>query len=190
MQSVIGKVNKMKKIVFTLLFSFVILLSVNAQFDNYIRLSGDIGIVSNSERDKKFGVGGTVSWLKVDNLLSGNEFNYITLSIKGFNNPYGEGKIISSIMNDINDGFNYIIPLVGYRFTQKGVEEGFFIEPRIGAAFGESYSAFALSPLAGYSYLNMDFSFYCDIAFGSKNSAILKKSFITPGISIAYSIGL
>lgn len=180
----------MKQTIFTLLFSFVIFMNVNAQFDNYIRLSGDIGVVSNSKRDKNFGVGGTVSWLKVDNLISGNELNYITLSLKGFNNPYGEGKIISSIMNDLNDGFNYIIPLIGYRFTQNGVEDGLFIEPRAGVAFGESYTAFALSPLAGYSYLNIDFSLFCDLGFGSKNSAIRNKSFITPGVGIAYNFGL
>src|SRR5690554_272534 len=99
----------MKKTIFTLLFSIGILMSANAQFTSYIRLSGDIGIVSNSEKDKKFGVGGTVSWLTVDNLISGNEYNYISLGIKGFNNPYGEGKLFSSIMNDEDDGFNYIM---------------------------------------------------------------------------------
>ncbi|HBT85864.1 MAG: hypothetical protein PHO13_00615 [Fermentimonas sp.] len=179
----------MKKTIFTLLFSIGILMSANAQFTSYIRLSGDIGIVSNSEKDKKFGVGGTVSWLTVDNLISGNEYNYISLGIKGFNNPYGEGKLFSSIMNDEDDGFNYIMPLLGYRFTQKGVEEGFFIEPRIGAAFGASYTAFAISPLAGYSFNNLDFSIYCDMGFGSEISAIQKKSFFTPGLSIAYSFG-
>lgn len=180
----------MKKIIFTLLFSIGILMSAKGQFNNYIRLSGDIGIVSNSEQNKKFGIGGTVAWLAMDNLLSNNPNNFISLNIKGFNNPYGEGKILSSILNDADDAFNYIMPLIGYRFTQNGMEEGFFIEPRIGAAFGASYTAFAFSPLAGYSYLNLDFSLFIDMAFGTKNSAIGKKSCITPGVSIAYNFGL
>ncbi|MDD4776905.1 MAG: hypothetical protein PHV53_01320 [Fermentimonas sp.] len=180
----------MKKVVFTLLFTILILMSAKAQYNNYIRLSGDIGIVTNSERDKKFGVGGTVTWLTVDNMLSKNEFNYISLSVKGFNNPYGEGKILSSILNDADDAFNYIMPLVGYRFTQRGIEDGLFIEPRIGAAFGASYTAFAFSPLAGYSFQNLELSIFLDTAFGSKNSAIHKKSFVTPGVSIAYNLGL
>ena len=114
----------MKKAILTLLFTIVILMSARGQYNNYIRLSGDIGIVTNSERDKKFGVGGTVAWLTVDNMISNNELNYISLSMKGFNNPYGEGKILSSILNDADDAFNYLMPLVGYRFTQRGIEDG------------------------------------------------------------------
>lgn len=180
----------MKKVILTLLFTIVILMSARGQYNNYIRLSGDIGIVTNSERDKKFGVGGTVAWLTVDNMISNNELNYISLSMKGFNNPYGEGKILSSILNDADDAFNYLMPLVGYRFTQKGIEDGFFIEPRIGAAFGANYTAFAFAPLAGYSFQNLEFSFFFDMAFGSKNSAINNKNFFTPGLSIAYNLGL
>lgn len=180
----------MKRIIIILFFSIGILMSINAQFDNYIRLSGDIGIVSNSERDKKFGAGGTISWLMVDNILSNNNYNYISLSLKGFNNPYEGGKLISSIMNDMDDAFNYIMPLVGYRFTQKGFEDGFFVEPRIGAVIGTSYTAVAFAPLAGYTYLNLEFSFFCDVGIGAKNSAIRKKNFATPGISAAYSFGL
>src|SRR5690554_3430843 len=177
----------MKKIVVLLLSAFV-WVTVGAQ-ENNIRISGDAGVVTNTGRDKKFGMGGSLGWLTVDNLISRSNTNYFALHIKGFNNPYGEGKLISSILNDKNDGFTYIMPLIGYRFTQRGMSNGFFAEPRIGMAFGANkYTAFALSPLAGYAYEGFEFSLFCDIGFGQKNNAILKRNFFTPGIGVAYNI--
>lgn len=177
-----------------IIFSFVLILcsvfSAHAQFDNYIRISGDAGVVANSERDKKIGLGGSVSWLTIDRFISGTNGNFISLGVKAFNNPYGDGKFLSSIMNDIDDGFNYIMPLIGYRFAQKGIDEGFFIEPRIGLAFGAGYTAFAVSPLAGYTFDKLDIALFCDLGFGNKNNAIRNKNFFTPGVSVAYSFGL
>lgn len=176
-------------------FIFVLLValtiqSAEAQESNYIHVSIETGMVANTNRDKKFGMGGTLGWLTQDNLTSLNPDNYISLSVKAFNNPYGEGKILSSIMNDADDAFNYVMPLIGYRFTQNGVSDGFFVEPRIGAVFGASYAGFAFSPIAGYALQQFNFSIYCDMGFGGKDSAILKKSFFTPGISIGYNISL
>lgn len=162
-----------------------------AQETNYIFVSVDAGLVANTNRDKKFGLGGSIGWLTQDNLFSFNPNNYISLSVKAFNNPYGDGKLISSINNDTDDSFNYLMPLVGYRITQNGVADGFFVEPRIGAVFGaSSYAGLAFSPLAGYSVKQFDISIYCDMGFGDKNSAIRKKNFFTPGISIGYNISL
>lgn len=180
----------MKKIIFCLILMTCTLVSAQAQFNNYIRISGDAGIVASSERDKKIGLGGTVSWLTIDNFISNNSNNYITVSAKAFNNPYGEGKFVSSIMNDKNDGFNYIMPLLGYRFTKTGMEEGFFVEPRAGVVIGASYTGFAISPLAGYAFDNFDVSLFIDLGFGSKNNASLSKNIIAPGLSIAYNFGL
>ncbi len=180
----------MRIIIFILLFTFGALTSAKGQFDNYVKLSADLGIVANSERDKNIGAGGTISWLTTDVLFSRSNHNYISVSIKAFNNPYEEGKFISSILNGLDDGFNYIRPLLGYRFSQNGFDEGFFIEPRVGAAFGSSYTALAFSPLAGYTYQNFDFSIFCDLGLGSKNNAVLKKNFFTPGLTVAYSFGL
>lgn len=180
----------MKKTILFLLYSVAILVSVQAQKNNYMHISGDVGFVVNTERDKKIGVGGTLSWLTYDNLISQNPNNFISLSVKGFNNPYEEGKLFSSILNDADDAFNYIMPLAGYRITQQGISNGFFVEPRIGAVFGAGgYTGFAFSPVAGYAYRNFDFSAYCDMGFGTKNSAINTKNFFTPGISIGYNIG-
>ncbi len=177
------------------IFIFVLLAaltiqSAKAQESNYINISVDAGLVANTGRDKKFGMGGTIGWLTQDNLLSLNPNNYISLSVKAFNNPYGKGKLISSIKNDNDDGFNYIMPLAGYRFTQEGIANGFFVEPRIGAVFGASYAGFAFSPIAGYGVQQFNFALYCDMGFGNKTSAILKKNFFTPGISIGYNINL
>lgn len=181
----------MKRTIFIIiLLAALTIQSAEAQETNYIHISVDAGLVANTGRDKKFGMGGTIGWLTQDNLLSSNPNNYISLSLKAFNNPYGEGKLLSSIKNDADDGFNYIMPLAGYRFTQEGIADGFFVEPRIGAVFGASYAGFAFSPLAGYAVQQFNFSIYCDMGFGSKESAILKKSFFTPGISVAYNINL
>ncbi|MDR2815736.1 MAG: hypothetical protein LBB62_03430 [Proteiniphilum sp.] len=181
----------MKRTIFiVILLAALTIQSAEAQESNYIHVSVDAGLVANAGQDKKFGLGGAIGWLTQDNLLSLNPNNYISLSVKVFNNPYGEGKILSSIMNDAGDAFNYIMPLAGYRFTQQGVAEGFFVEPRIGAVFGASYAGFAFSPIAGYAVQQFNFSIYCDMGFGNKKSAILKKSFFTPGISVAYNINL
>lgn len=182
----------MKKALFIIvLFAALTIQSVEAQKNNYIHVSVEAGMVANSNYDKKFGLGGTIGWLTQDNLISQNPNNYYSLSVKALNNPYGDGKFVSSINNDKDDAFNYIMPLAGYRFTQMGVSEGFFVEPRIGAVFGgSSYAGFAFSPMGGYAVSNFDFSIYCDMGFGNKKSAILEKSFFTPGISISYNIGL
>ncbi|SCD21446.1 putative secreted protein [Proteiniphilum saccharofermentans] len=181
----------MKRTIFIIiLLAALTIQSAEAQETNYINISVDAGLVANTSRDKKFGLGGTIGWLTQDNLLSLNSNNYISLSVKAFNNPYGEGKILSSIKNDADDAFNYIMPLAGYRFTQEGISDGFFVEPRIGAVFGASYAGLAFSPIAGYAVQQFNFSIYCDMGFAGKESAIRKKSFFTPGISVAYNISL
>lgn len=172
------------------LFAVLTIGTVQAQNSNYIRISADAGLVVNTDRDKKFGLGGSIGWLTQDKWLSMGESNYFSLNVKALNNPYDDGKLFSSINNDEDDAFNYIMPLIGYRFALPGITDGFFAEPRIGAAFGSSYTAFAFSPMVGYAVQQFDFSLYCDMGFGGKTSAIGKKSFFTPGISIAYNIGL
>lgn len=180
----------MKKMGWMLLFAFL-MLTVNAQENNYIHISGDAGFVANSMRDNTFGMGGTIGWITVDNFIAHSSKNFLTLGLKGFNNPYGEGKLISSILNKKNDGFNYIMPLVGYRFTQSGISNGFFLEPRLGITFGAGkYTAFTFAPLIGYAFQNFEFALFCDMGFGGKNNAILNKNFFTPGASIAYNIAI
>lgn len=182
--------NQMKKFIFLVVFCIISFVNAQAQYDNYLRISGDMGSIVNSQRDKKFGMGGNISWMITDNLLSLNSNNFVTLGLKAHNNPYGEGKFLSSINNNKDDAFNYLLPFVGYRITQKGVENGFFIEPRIGVAIGPNYTAFAIAPLAGYAYNAVDFSLYCDMGFGNEESPIGKKQFYNIGLSVAYNIKL
>jgi len=116
--------------------------------------------------------------------------NYISLGTKAINNPYDGGKFITSINNDKNDAFNYLMALAGYRITQHGISAGFFVEPRLGVVFGAGgYTGFAFAPFAGYAYRNFDFAVSFDMGFGRENSAILKKNFFTPGLSIGYNFG-
>lgn len=178
------------------LFLIVILLAsitfcpMKAQDNNFLNISVDAGFITNTKHDKKFGLGGTLAWLTQDNLLSLNPDNYITLSVKAFNNPYGDGKFISSILNNANDAFNYIMPLAGYRVTWGGVSNGFFVEPRLGVVFGSSYTGMAFSPMAGYTVQRFNFSLYCDMGIGGKENANHKKNFFTPGLSIGYNISI
>ena len=185
----------MKKVFISLIICVLALISATGQenyykYDNYIRVSGNIGFSASSERNEKLGVGGEITWLTGDNLFLLNRNNFMTLGIKGFNNPYGDGNYVSSIMNEKSDAFNYILAFVGYRVTKQGAEQGFFVEPRTGIAFGSNYSAFAFSPLAGYTYNNIEFSIYCDMGFSSKRNALRKTNFFTPGVSSAYSFKL
>jgi len=180
----------MKKFISIIIFSLIPFVYSHAQYLNYIRISGDMGSTVNSQRDKKFGMGGNISWLTTDNILSLNNNNFISLGVKAHNNPYGDGKFVSSIKNKKDDAFNYILPFTGFRITQNGVESGFFIEPRIGILIGSGYSAFAFAPIAGYAYNKFDFSIYCDMGFGNENSAIQKKHIYNIGVSVAYNIKL
>lgn len=181
----------MKRTIFLIiLFVALTIKSVEAQETNYLNISLDAGFVVNSGQDKKFGMGLNIGWLTQDNLFSFNPNNYLSLNLKAFNNPYGEGKFLSSINNDANDGFTYIMPLLGFRFTQEGIVDGFFVEPRIGMVFGSGYTEFAFSPIAGYAVQQFNFSIYCDMGFGSEVSAILKKNFFAPGISVAYNFSI
>ncbi|MDR0421760.1 MAG: hypothetical protein LBH72_01955 [Proteiniphilum sp.] len=181
----------MKRTIFiAVLLAALTVQPAEAQESDYIQISVDAGLTVNSSRDKKFGLGGAIGWLSQDNLLSFNPNNYFSLNVKAFNNPYGEGKIISSMKRG-GRAFNYIMPLAGYRFTQQGFSDGFFVEPRIGAVFGNGgYTGLALSPIAGYAVQQFNFSIYCDMGFGNSESVILKKSFFTPGINVAYNINL
>src|SRR5690606_15404211 len=79
-------INAMNRIFILFLFSLVTWGTVQAQRNNYIHLSGNAGVVINSERDKKFGIGGTVSWLAQDIFIAQNPANYISLTLKAFNN--------------------------------------------------------------------------------------------------------
>lgn len=185
----------MKKVFFTIIIGVLASISAMAQatyykYDTYIRISGNIGFSASSERNEKLGIGGDIFWLAADNLFLMNRNNFITLGVKGFNNPYGEGSYVTSIMNGKNDGFNCIIALVGYRVTKQGAEQGLFVEPRMGIAFGSNYSAYAFSPLFGYSYNNIEFSIFCDMGFSNQRNALMKNNFYTPGISLAYNLKL
>lgn len=180
----------MKKLL--LLFTVAILatMGVNAQ-DHYIRVSIEPGAVLNTKMDKKFALGGSVAWMMEDEFISGNDNNLISVTLKGMNNPFLDGKLISSMFNKEYDAFNYIMPLVGYRFAQDGIDDGFFIEPRIGVAVLAGGKAnFVIAPQAGYTYENFDFGVFCDMGFGGKPNAIKTNNFFTLGATIAYNIEL
>lgn len=155
---------------------------------NALHVSAEAGAVLKTNKDKSLGVGGTIGVMVQDNFFFIEPTNYLTFSVKGFNNPYGDGKIISSIFNKESDGFNYIAFLLGYRMTQDNFSDGWFFEPRFGYAAGSLYGALIFAPVGGYAYKDFDFGAFLDLGFGEKNSAIGSKNFYTLGITVGYNL--
>jgi hypothetical protein len=173
-----------------LLIAVITAVSASSQ-QNFLNISAQAGSVLNTDQDKSFGIGGSVTWLHQDGYLAKSENNYLTLTLKGFNNPYGEGKFISSVLNDKGDGFNYITALAGYRVAFQQITDGFFLEPRLGVGFfAEKKSSFLFSPMVGYTVKKIDIGVYCDMGFSKENYAIKKDNFFTLGVSVGYNIGL
>ncbi len=161
---------------------------INTQPDYCIHISGNSGFVLDSKRDRRFGLGGTIAFMLKDKWINKNEQGFFTISVKGFNNPYGDGKLIASILNDKGDAFNYIQLLAGYRYTLDSMANGVYVEPRIGYTKLAGSSAFTIAPALGYTYNNFDFALFCDMGFASKRLANLKDGFVTLGVSVGYNI--
>ncbi len=173
-----------------LLIAVITAVSASSQ-QNFLNVSAQAGSVLNTDQDKSFGIGGSITWLHQDGYLAKSENNYLTLTVKGFNNPYGEGKFISSILNDKGDGFNYITALAGYRVAFQQITDGFFLEPRLGVGFfALNKSSFVFSPMVGYTVKKIDIGVYCDMGFSKENYGIKKDNFFTLGVSVGYNIGL
>lgn len=159
---------------------------------NAIHISADAGAVLKTNRDKSLGVGGTIGVMVQDNFFFIEPTNYLTFSIKGFNNPYGDGKILSSVLNGKDDAFNYISFLAGYRITQGDLSYGWYLEPHLGYTAGTTgYGAFTLAPSGGYAYDDFDLGVFLDMGFGGKaNHTFGGKNFYTLGITVGYNIRL
>lgn len=179
------------KIKLTLLIGLTLItMSISAQ-KTFIHLSGQAGMVVNSRQDRKLGLGGTAALLVQDDLISGNGKNLFTISLKAFNNPFGDGKFVSSIMNGAGDAFNYVGLLAGYRLTTGNAADGFYAEPRLGLGGYSGMNVSVLfSPVVGYAYRNFDFSTYCDMGFGNLTYAMGSDQFFTVGVSVGYNIGI
>ncbi|WP_297983169.1 hypothetical protein [uncultured Chryseobacterium sp.] len=168
-------------------------VSANAQDTEnsrkFISVSGEAGFVLNSDMDKTFGLGGTVSYM-VQDMIFNHAKNYVTVGLKGFSNPYSGGKFISNIGNNKNDGMNYSALLGGYRFIFDTVQNGWYVEPRLGVAMaGGNYFGAIIAPKAGLTYNNWDFAAFTDLSFGGENN-LGKNSFATAGLGIGYIFGL
>ncbi len=180
----------MKKEFFTLLLIVAsVIFADKAQAQNAFHVSVNPGMVLESNQDKKFGLGGTLALMIEDRFMLNRPAYYVTFGVKGFNNPFGEGKLISSIFNKETDAFNYVAFLAGYRMTQDNFANGWYFEPRFGYAAGSGYGAFVLAPVGGYAYNNFDFGVFADLGFGGKESIIGNKNFYTLGLTIGYNIG-
>ena len=164
--------------------------TISAQSKTYVNVSLQGGYVANSEQDKKIGIGGTVAIMQQDFLFNA-EKNYLTLTIKGFNNPILDGKFITSILNEERDCFNYVAPMLGYRMTTGSAANGFYVEPRVGYAFLASPGkAFLVAPQVGYAFNGFDVALFGDLGFSGNPTVAGPENFYTVGLSIGYNIGL
>ena len=157
--------------------------------NKYLGVSAEAGWMLNSDKDKTFGLGGTVSFATPDFIFNSTH-NYVTFGAKVFSNPYEGGKFISNVSNGVNDGLNYLALLAGYRFTENNFEEGWYVEPRIGFTQAGPYSGFIVAPKGGFMTNKWDFSLFADAAFGGEESNIGKKNFTSAGLSVGYFFGL
>lgn len=174
----------MKRLLFVTLFIALVSLSAFSQYQFGIKVSPEAGMILKSNKSNKLGAGGTISLMYSHNYFSNENSDAFSLSIKGFNNPWDGGKIVSSILNGKSDAFNYLAVLVGY---QKKIKS-YYIKPRIGFAKSYDYTAFIFSPQIGYSYQNFDFGLFMDVAAGNDNTPIGDKNFNTLGLSVGYFI--
>lgn len=186
---------KFFKTLFTAILLLTFVAGINAQrgisakSGNYIHLSGDAGFVLNATQDRKLGIGGNIAFMMKDRWVNKNDKGFWTITVKGFNNPFGDGEFLSSILNKKADAFNYIQFLAGYRYTLEGMKEGVYVEPRIGyTMLAKSKSAFAFVPSVGYTFNNFDFALFCDMGFAGKKLGNQKNSFVTMGVSVGYNI--
>lgn len=180
----------MKTKLFTLMVVLLTTGTLSAQTKSYLNVSGQAGFVVNSQEDRKLGLGGSAAWLQQDGFLFNCSKNYLTLTLKALNNPFREGRFVSSILNNKFDAFNYLGVLAGYRLTTGSAANGFYVEPRLGAGVEGSGISFLFSPAAGYAYKNFDFALYSDMGFAGKTQATGTDNFFTVGLSVGYNIGL
>lgn len=174
----------MKRLLFTMLLVAMFSFSSYSQYQFGIKVAPEAGMILKSDKSNKLGVGGTISLMYSHNYFSSENSDAFSITLKGFNNPWNGGKIVSSILNGKSDAFNYLSVLAGY---QKKIKS-YYIEPRIGFAKGYDYTAFIFSPQIGYSYRNFDFGLFLDVAAGNEETPIGGKGFNTLGLSIGYFI--
>lgn len=179
------------KIFAFLIFSIFAIGAISAQSLMYLNISADGGFVTNSAEDRKFGVGGSAAFFLQDNLIAKTDRHFWTITARAFNNPILDGKIISSVLNKKTDAFNYIGLLAGYRIATGDMQNGLFVEPRVGTAFTYGWNPlFLLSPTAGYAIQGFQVGAFGDFGFGGKDLVIGKKSLVTIGISLGYNFNL
>lgn len=182
----------MKKILMFCAVAFAATLSFSqdsSSSKSYLSASVDGGVVLNSDADKIYGLGGTVTYAAQD-ILFGSDKNYTTITFKGFNNPYDGGSFVSSIGNNKNDALNYISFLLGYRFVKDDFENGFYFEPRVGIVQAADFSGVMVSPKIGYVINRFDVSAFADGAYGGGENNIGEDFIFTAGLSLGYQFKL
>lgn len=178
----------MKKLITFILLIALTSVGLHAQDQYAVRFSADGGSLLQTSRDGSLGLGASMSFLMQDMWIQKSDKNYITITLRAFNNPFDGGKLFSSVSNDKTDAFNYIPLLIGYRMTQTQLEYGWYVEPRLGIAFGyPPYKTLILAPTAGYTFNYLDIGVFADLGFGSPVNAIGSKNFYTVGISLGYN---
>lgn len=182
----------MRTKLFTLLiFSLFAVGTLSAQSLKYLHVSAQAGSVTNSVEDKKIGIGGTAALFLQDNLIAKTDRHFWTITARAFNNPIRDGKFISSVLNKETDAFNYIGLLAGYRMATGDMQNGLFIEPRVGTALVWDWKpTFLFSPTVGYAMNGFEIAAFGDLGFSNHQLVMGKDNFVTVGISLGYNFNL
>lgn len=179
------------KIFIFLIFSILAIGTISAQSLMYLNISADGGFVTNSVEDRKFGIGGSAAFFLQDNLIAKTDRHFWTITARAFNNPIRDGKFITSVLNKKVDAFNYLGLLAGYRIATGDMQNGFYLEPRVGIHIPATRKPGLLfSPTVGYATHGFQLGAFGDFGFTNKNLVIGKQNFITIGVSLGYNFNL
>lgn len=168
----------------------------------------NLGFVANSSVDGKFAYGGSF-----ETLIRMNEFGNVpmivgtvnpggnpqvqmlTFGLKLMSNPFSGSPFLvttTGLNKNGSDAFNYAMLLAGYRFAF-GIgdyrDQWVYVEPRLGLGLssGFRWAGLAFSPAAGYLIDRFDIQIFIDAGIGSNGLSIKSKSFVTPGVGVAYT---
>lgn len=174
-----------------LVFSIFAVGTLSAQSLKYLNVSIQGGSVTNSVEDKKIGVGGSTALFLQDNLIAKTDRHFWTITARAFNNPIRDGKFISSVLNKKTDAFNYVGLLAGYRLSTGDMQNGLFLEPRVGTALVYGWKpTFLVSPTVGFATRGFEVGAFGDFGFSNENLVMGKDNFVTVGISLGYNFNL
>jgi len=185
------------------------LCSVKLTAQSYISVTADNGYMINADPGfLKMGLGTSVGFLIQNNLQLGAACNYFTFTASLINYPHtGVSYSPSHFNNDVDDAFNYVKLLVGYRISLRFPEEngsynyyrgfdrieGLSFEPNIGTAlynFTFRNPTVIISPRLNYVRKGFQLSAYFDYGQAKEHTNIGYRTIFSVGMSLGCNLKL